>query len=280
MAGFTAAGAVAMGLLSAGAGYAGTSSTNRANTSMNKSTRKWQEYMDNTKYQRTVGDLKAAGLNPMLAYMNGAASPPPATQIPLQNELGGVPEAINSGYSNYRAHLEAENLKEIKKRTESETNANDAAAAKATADAMLSTMMIPKIQADTVGSVNSAAYTVAQTQVAERIAHKVVAETQNIRDENDRIRAATAKLLEETKNVPLTGDQIRTTIDMMTMQIKGIDLENVMKMLSIPGLQNRSDSDQTPWGRNIRPYIPDFNGIMGGVSSGAGAARNFLNIAP
>lgn len=36
--------------------------------------RKWEEYLDSTKYQRMTKDLEAAGLNPWLALQNGVGS--------------------------------------------------------------------------------------------------------------------------------------------------------------------------------------------------------------
>lgn len=58
-----------------------TANQNKLNWEMFKEQNKYNEYMSNTAYQRAVQDMEKAGINPMLAALNGGASSPSSANV-------------------------------------------------------------------------------------------------------------------------------------------------------------------------------------------------------
>lgn len=67
---------VGAALVSSAAGLLGARGQNKAAQAATAAQMQFQERMSNTAYQRATKDMRAAGINPMLAYMKGGASTP------------------------------------------------------------------------------------------------------------------------------------------------------------------------------------------------------------
>lgn len=89
------------------------------NTGEAKKQRDWQERMSNTAYQRAVKDMKMAGINPMLAYMQGGASSPSGAQAQIEDV---VSPAIASAQHGRRLSQELKNMQTVKNNVEADTN--------------------------------------------------------------------------------------------------------------------------------------------------------------
>lgn len=111
--------------------------TSAFNAQQSAINRDFQERMSNTAWQRAVGDMKEAGLNPMLAYSRGGAAMPSGGSASVGSpsgataNAGGVPRVENAVAQAVASAGAVANIKNI----QADTLLKEAAAKKETATA-------------------------------------------------------------------------------------------------------------------------------------------------
>jgi len=127
-----------MGLLPILGAVAGGLIQNAGNKAASAKQMAFQERMSNTSYQRGMADMKAAGLNPILAAKMGGADTPGGSAIPMQNIAENVPAAIQSALAMKTNKAQLENIESSTALNNEKINTERTSQVLATANAGLS----------------------------------------------------------------------------------------------------------------------------------------------
>lgn len=89
-------------------------STNKTNLKIAREQMAFQKEMSSTAYQRSMADMRKAGLNPMLAYSQGGASTPAGASATMQRSPLGesISDAVPKSFNSAMAVGQIKNLQE------------------------------------------------------------------------------------------------------------------------------------------------------------------------
>lgn len=219
--------------------------------------REFQTNQRATAYQTAVKDLQAAGLNPMLAYANGGAANTSGAQASYSN----VPHIDNKVAAALTASAQQAQIENTQAQT-----------AKTKADTAVSQALARKTEAEIGYTTNSTAKVGAETENIKAGLEEIQARISELRTRSSSNQASTF-LKTAQESLALTQARLEAgRISLVEAQTEATRINANLARLELPGAENTARSNETWWGRNVRPYLGDVDK----ASNSAARSRYFL----
>jgi len=247
---------------------------NTYNSDEAQKTRDYQTQMSNTQYQRAVGDMEAAGLNPMLAYSQGGAGTPTGATA-----SGGTPSAAQASGGMASSSAASGQRTQYNDAVASAINSG-ATAARMSQDLQRGQLENGQIEANTIKTYTDTLTSSASASQISAATDRIKQEITNLQKDWDLKEQQRLKNLDESAywesnykfDNLIKQAQFATELGkpgLIAAQAALNKANAVNAGLATPRLKNEADAQGSYWKKNISPYLPDFGSA---VSSAGGAA--------
>jgi len=227
------------------------------NTQQAQAQMAFQERMSNTARQREMADLRSAGLNPMMAAMNGATAPQgasAASSAASGSSAGGSlgHPAQSSGSARLQSAMAIATLNAQLEKMSAETD---------------------KVRAETKTELERPESVRQSTSLARESTNRLVFELKHLLPAEVDLKLSQAAHTDVLKQLDLS--RIRTEIHRAGSELKHQNLlaaEAIIRELEIRKSLNESEFQRGAWAQNVSPYLGD----LGRVSNSAANMRWYL----
>jgi hypothetical protein len=238
-------GALGAAAIGGGLSFMGGQQANAANAREAEKNRQFQADMSNTSYQRATADMKAAGLNPALAYQQGGSSTPTGSTAQHQNTLAGAGGTAEGAAKTYNSIKQTSAQVAQARATEKLTSAQ---AAQLTIE---SAARLQEMEAR--ARLLSSDANMAQTTFGER--------SMTPRLQNREIEERTANVQQQTarsiRSDSVWIEQLRAELRNTLAHAGESEARTTLLNLEQPHAQAEAGVNRTWYGKNVRPILRD-----------------------